>query len=239
MLLRVLQTIYPNRCLACGEDVLSSATLCTDCWSETHFITGQSCDCCGAPVTPGDGETGIYCENCHAHPPPWARGRAVARYVGPARRMAMALKHGDRLDLAPPIAAWMHRAARDILNEDALLAPVPLHWSRLLKRRYNQAALLAEQISRLAGASHIPDLLYRCHATPPQQDMSRDERFENQRAAVAAHPRHEAAIRGRHVVLVDDVMTSGATLTACAEACQTAGATSVDVVVFARVARAE
>lgn len=239
MLLHALQTIYPNRCLACGDDVLSEATLCASCWQQTHFITGQGCTSCGAPVTAAPGASPAICETCHAHPPAWSSGRAVARYDGPARRMAMALKHGDRHDLVPPIAAWMARAARDVIDENTLLAPVPLHWTRLLRRRFNQAALLTAELARLTGARQTPDLLQRRIATPPQQNMTRDDRFENLRGAIRAHTRHAGGISGQHIVLVDDVMTTGATLNACTEACLAAGAARVDVVVFARVARAE
>lgn len=232
--------LYPDRCLSCGEEVTARATLCPACWAEAHFISGLACDGCGAPV-PGDApdQGVVHCEACHTDPRPWSRGRAVALYQGPVRRMTMALKHGDRQDLAPHMAKWMARTGADILTPDTLLLPVPLHWSRLLKRRFNQSALLAQRISRLEQVDHVPDLLQRTRATPPQKDMTHDDRFANLRAAIRVRFGADARLKGRTIVLVDDVMTTGATMAACAQACLDGGARQVDTLVFARVARPE
>lgn len=178
------------------------------------------------------------CEDCHAHRRPWARGYAVAAYEGAARRMVLALKAQDRLDLAAPMAAWMARAGAPALAGGPLLAPVPLHWSRLLRRTCNQSALLARRIARNSGARLVPDLLTRCRATPRQAGLDRAARAENVRAAFAVASRHRGRVEGQRVVLVDDVMTTGATLDACTRALREAGAARVEVLVFARVAPA-
>jgi ComF family protein len=151
--------------------------------------------------------------------------------------MVLALKHGDRLDLARPAAGWLMRAARPLLLPDMLVAPIPLHWLRLLKRRYNQSALLSKALSGLAGLEHCPDLLIRRRATPSQEGRNRDARFANLSDALALHPRRAAKVEGRHILLIDDVMTSGATLAAAAEACVAGGAKGVSVLVLARVAK--
>lgn len=158
-------------------------------------------------------------------------------YGGAGRQMILALKHGDRLDLARAGAAWLHRAAAPILRQDMLVAPVPLHWTRLVKRRYNQSALLSSGLARLAGLDHCPDLLLRRHRTPSQDGRDRAGRFANVTDAIAPHPRRGARAAGRHVLLVDDVMTSGATLAAAAEASVAAGAIAVSVLTLARVAK--
>ncbi len=149
----------------------------------------------------------------------------------------LALKHGDRLDLARPAGEWLMRAARPILSGDMLVAPVPLHWTRLFRRRFNQSALLSRALARAAGLDHCPDLLLRTRRTESQEGRDRDGRFANLAGAIRVHPRHRARIGARAVLLVDDVMTSGATLAAAADACLGAGAASVSVVTLARVAK--
>ncbi len=229
--------LFPPQCLNCGIETDADFALCSSCWRETPFLAGLLCDACGVPL-PGEksGET-VHCDSCLVAPKPWGIGRASVIYDGAARRLVLALKHGDRQDLAPAMARWMAHAARDLPLEDALIVPVPLYWRRLFFRRYNQASLLADGIARLKHCDTCPDLLLRTRPTRVQTNMTREARYENQRDAFAVAPRHLATIRNRNILLVDDVMTSGATLSACAEACLTAGAAQVNVAVFARVAR--
>ena len=171
--------IYPPLCLSCSAET-DTAGLCAKCWRETQFITGHSCHCCGAPML-GEPD-GVPCDDCLYHPKPWSQGRAVAMYAGGARRITMGLKHGDRLDMGPTLARWMARAGNDILADADIIAPVPLHWTRLLKRRYNQAVELSRNLVVGRNVEHIPDLMTRTKRTSMQKDMTRDERFENQRA---------------------------------------------------------
>ncbi len=151
--------------------------------------------------------------------------------------MVLALKHGDRLDLVRPAAVWLHRVARPMIVPGMLVAPIPLHWLRLIRRRYNQAALLSSAVAKLAGLDHCPDLLQRPRPTGTQDGRDRDGRFANMSGSLRLHPRHAARVTGRHILLIDDVMTSGATLAAGAEACVAAGAIGVSVLVLARVAK--
>ena len=230
----LIDTIYPPRCLACTAATDQPHGLCPACWRDTHFIAGTTCRSCGVPLI---GEAGAedVCESCLRHPPAWDRGAAAILYAGAGRRMVLALKHGDRLDMVRPLAGWMAAAGRDILAAADVIAPVPLHWRRLLGRRYNQSAELARRLGRIAGRPVVGDLLLRRRATQPQ-DGNRAARAANQAGAFAVNPRRAAAVAGRSVVVVDDVLTSGATLSACAECLRAAGAARVDVLALARVA---
>ncbi len=234
----LLDTIYPPRCLACTEFTDSAHGLCSSCWRETHFIAGSACACCGVPLV-GVAVEGDVCDSCQRHPPAWDRGAAAMLYHGAGRRMVLALKHADRLDMVPALARWMAAAGRDILAGTDLVVPVPLHWRRLLGRRYNQSAELARAIARQSGRRAVPDLLQRRRATTAQKQMDRAARAANQSGAIAVHPRRAALIRGSAVTVIDDVLTTGATLSACTEALRAAGAARVDVLVLCRVAFGE
>ena len=210
--------------------------LCGTCWRDTPFVTGLACDLCGVPL-PGASDGAEHCDDCLTIARPWVRGRAAVLYRGTARKLVLALKHGDRHDIVAPAAGWMARALLPILPEAPLLVPVPLHPWRLIGRRYNQSALLAGALARQLGCDGYPDALVRTRRTPSLDGRTRDERFATLSGALAPHPRQGAVLNGRNVVLVDDVMTSGATLAAGAEACHAAGAASVCVAVLARVAK--
>ena len=234
---RLRELVFPPQCLLCGATVQTEGALCGPCWRETPFILGSVCDLCGAPVLgAAAGETAI-CDDCRTLDRPWQQGRALMLYAGGARRLVLALKHGDRLDLAPALAGWLAARAGRMLGEGTLIVPVPVHWRRLLSRRYNQAAVLANALGALTGHPVYPDLLQRSRATPPQDGMSVSERMRNLAGAIRLAPRHAGVPVGRAVVLVDDVMTSGATLDACARVLLAAGAENVHVLVLARVVR--
>ena len=233
----LLHVVYPPQCLSCDARVTSDFGLCADCWRDTPFITGLACTKCGTPLPGEDDAAEVLCDDCLTIARPWTQGRAALMYQGNGRKLVLSLKHGDRIDLARPIAGWMARAAQPLLQPGMLVAPVPLHWLRLIKRRYNQAALLSSAIARLAGLDHCPDLLQRRRNTGSQDGLTRDGRFANMTGALTAHPRRLRLVEGRHVLLVDDVMTSGATLASAAEACIAAGAREISVLVMARVAK--
>ena len=232
-----MRVIYPPRCLCCGEIVDSDHGLCGPCWRDTPFIGGLTCDRCGAPLPGEPGGEHALCDDCFALPRPWSRGRAAMLYAGNGRRLVLALKHGDRHDIARPAAGWMLAVARPMLRPDMLVAPVPLHWLRMARRRFNQSALLAEAVARGAGLECCPDLLQRPKPTRSTRGQGLEQRFASLQSAIRAHPRNAGRIAGRHVLLIDDVMTTGATLSATAEACLAANATQVSVLTLARVAK--
>lgn len=195
------------------------------------------CESCGAPLPGLPDRFRSECDDCIATPRPWDAGRAALVYAGSGRRLVLALKHGDRSDIVRPAAEWMARAGAPLLQGNPLIAPVPLHWTRLLKRRFNQSALLAQALGRLTGLEHCPDLLIRRRRTPALDGKSRAARFRTMADVIAPHPRRALRAEGRDILLVDDVMTSGATLAAAALACRRAGASDVRMLVLARVTK--
>ncbi len=227
--------MFPPRCLTCPAPTEAPHGLCAECWRDTHFIAGAACAKCGTPLI-GEARPDDLCDRCLSHPPAWDRGRAAIVYGGAGRRAILAFKHGDRLDAAPALARWLTAAGGTFAAEADLIAPVPLHWRRLMRRRYNQSAVLASHLGRRTGTPVLPDLLLRKRLTAPQERMDLATRRENQKGAIAVAPRRAGRLAGRAVLLIDDVMTSGATLGACTDACREAGAMRVDVLVLARVA---
>ena len=232
-----LRVIYPPRCLGCGEMVESDFGLCGPCWRDTPFTAGLVCDLCGLPLPGGRPGEVAHCDACLSTPRPWRQGRAALVYDGTARRLVLALKHGDRQDLADPAAHWMAQALAGVDTAGMLAAPVPLHRWRLLKRRYNQSALLARALARRLGLDVCPDLMVRPRATPSLDGRTAVQRFETLSGAIVVPPGRRAQVAGRHVLIVDDVMTAGATLAACTHACLDAGAVACSVVTLARVGK--
>ncbi|MHA6265561.1 double zinc ribbon domain-containing protein [Aliiroseovarius sp. CAU 1755] len=233
----VLSVLYPPKCISCDAPTETDFALCGACWRETPFIEGHVCDLCGDPL-PGEADGHEdYCDACLATQRPWSRGRAALLYKGNARRLVLALKHGDRPELARAAAPWLARAATPLLLADTLIVPVPIHWSRRLKRRYNQSAELGRALARTLCLDHQPDALCRHKRTRPHEGMDAETRFANMQNAVLAHPKHGKVLAGRNVLVLDDVMTSGATFDAATHACLDAGAKSVQVLALARVAR--
>jgi len=169
--------------------------------------TRVSCDLCGAPLPGGDPGEVAHCDDCLKIARPWDHGRAALLYDGNGRRLVLALKHGDRHEIAQPAARWMAQAARDLLKPGTMVAPVPLHWSRFLRRRFNQSALLAQALARQTGLACCPDLLRRARKTESLDGKSRDQRFATLSEAITAHPKRTDRIANRPVLLVDDVMT--------------------------------
>jgi ComF family protein len=208
--------------------------LCAKCWPEVDFIAQPRCDCCGSPF-PFEAEDGLICGSCYEHPPSWRKARSVFRYGGQSRKLVLAFKHGDRIDAAPGFARWMQRAGSDILGEIDLLVPVPLHRWRLFLRRYNQAAILANELGDVAGLKVMPDLLIRTRRTQSQGQLGRGERAGNVKGVFRVRNSRRSALEGKAVLLVDDVLTSGATANECARTLLENGARSVDVLTLARV----
>lgn len=231
-----LDLLLPPRCLACGSIVDRQGTLCAACWRGIAFIGPPMCACCGLPFEIAAGP-GALCGACVATPPVWRRARAALVYDDGSRPLVLGFKHGDRTHAAIPFARWMAHAGAELLAGADLVVPVPLHPWRLFLRRYNQSALLARAVARQSGVALLVDAVVRRRRTPSQGGLNRRQRALNVRGAFRVRRGAAARVRGQRIVLVDDVLTTGATVTACARALLSAGAASVDVLALARVVR--
>jgi ComF family protein len=229
-----LDIALPPLCAACREPVETSG-LCAACWSKLSFITRPYCERLGIPFQYDPGP-GVLSMEAIAAPPAYNRARAAVRFDEISRALVHALKYGDRLDLAPMMGRWISHAGSALLAEADALVPVPLHWRRQWARRFNQSAMLAASVSAQSGVPVATEALKRVKATAQQVGLSRAERASNIQGAFKVPESGRAAVAGRRLVLIDDVLTSGATVDGCARALNRAGAASVDVLVFARVA---
>ncbi len=233
---RLLDLLLPPTCLSCDASVAVPGTLCSNCFRRTQFITEPYCQRCGLPFAhDGEAGPGRLCPSCLAQPPPWQRARAPLLYDQQARRLIFPLKYHDRTEYAGALAAMMARAGAALLAEAEVIVPVPLHRRRLRTRRYNQAALLAFALGRLGRRPVVPDALLRIRATRPLAELAAEVRTTVVAGAFALRDKRRAAIAGKRVLLVDDVLTSGATAGACARVLLAGGAEAVDVLVAARV----
>ena len=232
----LLDLLLPPHCVACDVTVSAPGLLCADCFRQTGFITEPMCARCGVPfAASGLGGSDHLCPGCHAVPPVFRRARAALRYDAQGRRLILPFKHADRTEIASALAPHMARAGAALLRDADMLVPVPLHRARLFHRRYNQAGLLASAIGRIAGRPCLLDALLRRRATASLGEKSAAERAAEVAGAFLVRPSRAGRLVGKRVLLIDDVMTSGATANACAAALLAACAASVDVLVAARV----
>jgi ComF family protein len=228
----LLDGLYPPRALDGAS--YGALGMPAEVWSQITFLDGPVCDGCGVPFEYDQGP-GVRCAACMARPRAFDRARAACLYDETARDPILKLKHADRLDLAPMLARWVSRAAWPLVEDADLVAPIPMHRWRLLRRKFNQAAEVARPFARLTGLGYLPDALVRVRATPSQAGKSGGARRRNMAAAFAVPPGRVAQVAGKRILLVDDVLTTGATAEACARALKAAGAACVHVAVVARV----
>lgn len=226
--------LFPPTCAGCRRHVSEPGALCGECWPKLRFLERPWCDVMGTPFSHDFG-AGFLSAEAIADPPPFDRARAAVAHQGVARQMVQALKYSDRTDLAPWMARWMRRAGAELVAEADLVVAVPLHWSRFLRRRFNQSAELARAVAVQSDKPFAPLVVKRVKATRQQVGLERLARLENVRAAFRVPPEAEIELSGRRVLLVDDVFTTGSTVRAVTTALKKGGAKAVDVLTFSRV----
>lgn len=236
---KTINLIIPRQCLSCYDVIEEEGIFCPPCWAGLTFITDPVCYACGFPfpyVDENDQGTQALCGSCVQTLPAYGHLRSVVAYDGGIRELILRFKHGDAVYAAPGLARLMALALQKWPRKIDLIAPVPLHFSRLFKRRYNQAAVLATALSRETGIPVDNQLLERVKATVSQGGLSRKERAENVKHVFRVASGRAESIRGKTILLIDDVMTTGATVESCA--CALLGQDSVcdvDVLTVARV----
>jgi len=234
----LLDVVLPPTCPACGGLVDAQGQFCAPCFRTAQPIVPPCCLRCGLGFeSEGLAGRSFVCTGCEEAPPVWREGRAAFVYDEFSRALVLPLKYGDRTENAAILARHMGRAGASLLAACDLLVPVPLHRRRLFTRRYNQAALLAQALGRRSDRPVLVDGLVRIRRTPPLAGQSAQERRRTVEEAIRVRPSRKAKLDGRHVLLVDDVLTTGATAGACAQALLDAGAAAVDVLAAARTAR--
>ncbi len=226
--------IMPPLCLACHTPLASHDALCPHCWGRIDFIRPPLCDRLGLPMPFDTGGTMISAAAA-ADPPDYDRARAVARFEGVMRELVHDLKFRDRHDARRLLGRWLVEAGADLMSDADVVVPVPLPRGRLFRRRFNQSAILGQEVARLACIEFAPLALVRTRKTRPQVGLTRTQRGQNVAGAFAVPPERLAHIAGAKVVLVDDVITTGATIGACARALKRAGASRVDALALAVV----
>jgi ComF family protein len=231
---RLADLIVPPQCLICRERVLEPGSLCGACWQKLVFIEEPCCDRLGVPFAYDQGESAVSAA-AEADPPPWNRARAAVAFNDTARELIHALKYRDRHEAALIMARLMARAAQSILPNTHAVVPVPLHRRRLWRRRYNQSALLGRHLALLTGCRFAPEVLVRQRPTRQQVGLDHEERRKNVRRAFTVPAHMSPFVTGQNLLLVDDVLTTGATASAATEALRRAGARRVDVLTFALV----
>jgi ComF family protein len=234
--LAALDALLPPRCVACEAMVAVQGQFCGACFATISFITAPLCVRCGVPFASAD-QAGAdeLCPGCQEHPPLFRQARGALRYSDMARRLILPFKHADRTEMGAILAPMMQRAGAALLARADVLVPVPLHRRRLAQRKYNQASILAAALGRLAQRPALLDGLIRTRATASLDDKTAEERAREVADSFAVRRSRQGRVAGRTVLLIDDVMTSGATASACAAALLADGAAAVDVLVAARV----
>lgn len=230
---RIADLLFPPRCAACRLPVQESGGLCGECWQQMHFLSDPMCACCGHPFDYTVAE-GALCGACMIRRPSYTRARAVFSYDEKSRPLVLRLKYQDQTHLASSYGHWLARVGAPLLAQAEAIVPVPLHRRRLFLRRYNQAALLAYALSRHCVLPVWPQALRRKRHTTPQAGLTRTRRQANVRGAFTVSAAQKPKLAGKRVLLIDDVMTTGATVEAAAKALLRGGAARVDVLTLAR-----
>ena len=231
----IVDFVLPPQCPVCKSIIHEQGSLCGGCWNGLEIVAAPVCDRLGIPFAL-PAPPGTVSLDAMTNPPVYDRARCAVLFNAQARQLVHGLKYRDRQDYALPMARMMVGAGRELLDEADFVVPVPLHWRRLWSRRFNQSLQLAEQISRIGHKTLLYDGLTRTRATPQQVGLTSRQRQRNVAGAFTVSTRHAATIRGCRIVLIDDVLTTGATVNAASRTLLKVGASQVDILVFAQVA---
>lgn len=231
-----VDAVLPPRCIVSGEMVERQGMIAPAVWADLDFIADPFCAVCGFPFE-FEVEKSAQCASCLANRPPYESARAALKYGDTSRDIILGFKHADKTHAVKAFVPWLKRAGAEMIKEADIIAPVPLHFWRLVSRRYNQAALMANALAQETGKPVIPDLMRRTRATPSQGHLNAKQRFRNVRRAFALGSGHKETIKGKTILLVDDVYTTGATVRECAKILMKSGAAKVHVLTLARVVR--
>lgn len=236
MLHRLLNIIFPPQCLVCDGRVATHGAMCGACWQGVAFITDPMCDACGLPFEFDIGKNAM-CADCLHTRPPYAHARAAFRYDEKSNRLITRFKYGDHTQLAKIYGQWLTSAGKELLARSDLLIPVPLHYWRFVSRRFNQSAMLAGEISKKTGLLHLPNAIKRTRHTKQQTGLTKPQREENVKNAFTINKRYKQMVKGKNILLIDDVITTGSTIEQCTKALIKAGAAQVNVLTLARAGR--
>ena len=231
-----LNAVFPPRCPSCHTQVAVDGNFCASCFAQVKLIAPPFCACCGIPFVATMGE-GALCPECLVEPPEFAAARAVMVYDRISAPLITSLKFHDQWSGVTRYGEMMRAASDGLLARSDMVVPVPLHWQRLLKRRYNQAAVLAYRLAEAAGLPCRLDILKRVRSAPPQMRLDRATRLKNVRKVFALNERSMADVKNKTILLIDDVVTTGATVNACAKLLKKAGAKEVNVLALARTVK--
>lgn len=231
---KILNFILPPQCINCSTPVFQQGGLCATCWEKIAFISNPLCFVCGFPFNVQIENENI-CGPCARKKSLFTKARAAIYYNDASKPMILRFKHSDALHIAPLFVEWLYQAGQELFHQTDYLVPIPLHWSRLVYRGYNQAALLSQKLSKKTKIAHLPDLLERNRKTPPQGNLTAKEREKNVLNAFNLNKKYQNLIRDKHILLIDDVLTSGATVRACTKILKKSGAKQVNILTLARV----
>ena len=235
----LIDFVLPPRCIVTGEIVDEQGMLSPVSWGDLNFISDPQCERCGFPFDfdTGEAKEGNICAACQKSPPLYNKARSALIYGEASRDIILAYKHADQTQSLPSFVPWLKRAGDTVLKDADYLVPVPLHRWRILRRRFNQSSLMVQYLSRETGIPYLLDVLKRTRATETQGHLQVNERQKNVRNAFSFNPKYLDVIRNKHIVLIDDVYTTGATITECTKVLLKAGAASVDILTLARVVK--
>lgn len=234
----LLDQVLPPTCSGCGVVQTESQTLCADCWAPLTFLGRPCCEACGYPFDYEVPDLSL-CGACTREHPPYDRARSALAYDEASKDLILAFKHADKTDTTLLFAKWMKMAGANLAADCDVIIPVPLHWTRLFARRYNQAALLAHALGKLSDTPVIADALIRHRRTPSQGRMGVKARTRNVTGAFRVAPKYRTALKNKRILLVDDVFTTGATVGSTAKVLRRIGVSGVDVITLARVVKTQ